>query len=70
MPATPHQRALKQATVRKRPIITMNAAFKRLRPVHLQRDILSLTSELEKLSLAKKTPPTKPPVNTKKTKNP
>ena len=70
VPATPHQRALKQSTVRKRPIITMNAAFKRLRPVHLQRDILRLTGELEKLSLTKKPAPVKPRVNNKWKQNP
>ena len=64
VPTTPHQRAVKQPTVRKRPVITMNAAFKKIQPVHLQRDILRLTGELEKLSLAKKIPPAKPPVNT------
>jgi len=64
-PATPHQRAIKHPQVRKRPIITMNAAFKRIRPAHLQRDILHLTGELEKLSLNKKAPPPKPPVNTR-----
>ncbi|NVM96580.1 integrase catalytic domain-containing protein [Arthrobacter wenxiniae] len=64
-PATPHQRAIKDPQVRKRPIITMNAAFKRIRPAHLQRDILHLTGELEKLSLNKNAPPPKPPVNTR-----
>lgn len=64
VPATPHQRATRQASVKKQPVITMNATFKKLRPAHLQREILSLTSELEKLSLAKKPAPAKPPVNT------
>ncbi|WP_171814499.1 hypothetical protein [Arthrobacter dokdonensis] len=48
-----------------RPIITMNTAFKRIRPAQLQRDILHLTGELEKLALNKKAPPVKPPVNTR-----
>lgn len=43
----------------------MNAAFKRIKPAHLQREILRLTGELEKLSLAKKIPPAKPPINTR-----
>ena len=30
--ATPHQRALRHPTMRKRPIIRMNAAFKRIKP--------------------------------------
>ncbi|MFQ4149436.1 hypothetical protein AAGW05_12185 [Arthrobacter sp. LAPM80] len=70
VPATPNQRAVKQSTVWKRPVITMNATLKRLRPVHLQCDILNLTREPEKLSLAQKTSPEKPPVNIKQTKNP
>lgn len=59
-----------QSTVRKRPIITMNAVMKRIQPARLQRDILHLTGELEKLSLTKKTATAKPPVNTKWNKNP
>lgn len=65
VPATPHQRAIKHPTMRKRPAITMNAAFKRIKPAHLQCEILRLAGELEKLSLAKKIPPAKPPVNTR-----
>lgn len=65
IPATPHQRAIKHPKMRKRPVITMNAAFKRTKPAHLQREILRLTGELEKLSLAKKIRPAKPPVNTR-----
>lgn len=65
IPATPHQRAIKHPKMRKRPVITMNAAFKRIKPAHLQREILRLTGELEKLSLAKKIPPAKPPINTR-----
>ena len=48
---------------RKRPVIRMNAAFKRIKPGALSRQILALTGELETLALAKKTaPPVKPPV--------
>ncbi|WP_199184369.1 DDE-type integrase/transposase/recombinase [Cryobacterium sp. Y62] len=48
---TPHQRAIKDETVRKRPIIHMNAQFKQLKPAALSRKILALTGELETLSL-------------------
>ena len=61
--ATPHQRAVAHEAVRKRPIITMNATFKRLKPAALSRQILALTSELEVLAQAKKAPRAKPPVN-------
>ncbi|WP_364748783.1 hypothetical protein [Arthrobacter sp. LAR12-1-1.1] len=44
----------------KRPVITMNAAFKRIKPGALSRQILALTGELETLALAKKTAPPKP----------
>ena len=60
---TPHQRAVTHPEVRKRPIITMNAAFKRLQPAALSRQILALTGELEVLAQAKKAPRSKPPVN-------
>jgi hypothetical protein len=60
---TPHQRAVAHDTVRKRPKITMNAAFKRLKPAALSRQILALTGELETLAQAKKAPRSKPPVN-------
>jgi len=60
---TPHQRAVAHEAVRKRPIITMNATFKRLKPAALSRQILALTGELEVLSQAKKAPRAKPPVN-------
>ncbi|MGB8381620.1 MAG: transposase family protein [Dermatophilaceae bacterium] len=61
---TPHQRAIRHKDVRKRPIITMNAAFKRIKPAALSRQILALTAELEVLAQAKKAPRSKPPVNT------
>lgn len=61
---TPHQRAIAHEDVRKRPIITMNATFKRLKPAALSRQILALTGELEILAQAKKAPRSKPPVNT------
>ena len=40
---TPHQRAVLHKDVRKRPIITMNAAFGRIKPAALMRQILALT---------------------------
>ncbi len=61
---TPHQRAIAHDTVHKRPKITMNAAFKRLRPAALSRQILALTGELETLAQAKKAPRSPPPINT------
>lgn len=60
---TPHQRAIAHESMRKRPIITMNATFKRIKPAALSRQILALTGELEVLAQAKKAPRTKPPVN-------
>ena len=60
---TPHQRAITHDAMRKRPIITMNAAFKRIKPAALSRQILALTGELEVLAQAKKAPRSKPPVN-------
>lgn len=51
--ATPHQRARAHSAIRKRPVITMNARFKRLRLGALQRQILDLTGRLETLSQAK-----------------
>ena len=53
---TPHQRALLRTEIRKRPIITMNAAFKRIKPMALSRQINALTAQLETLALAKKAP--------------
>lgn len=60
---TPHQRAVAHEKVRPRPKIAMNAAFKRLKPAALSRQILALTGELETLSQAKKAPRSRPPVN-------
>jgi hypothetical protein len=52
-PATPHQRAIRHPAMRKRPIIGMNAAFKRIKPGALSRQILALTAQLETLSRVK-----------------
>jgi hypothetical protein len=46
--------------LRKRPIIKLNATFKRIKPGALSRQILALTAELETLALAKKPAPLKP----------
>jgi len=62
-PATPHRRAIRHPNMRKRPIITMNAEFKRIKPAALSRQILALTGELEILSRAKQPAPAKPAVN-------
>ena len=62
-PATPHQRAIRHERMRKRPIITMNAAFKRIKPTTLERHVLDLTGQLETLSVAKKPAASKPSVN-------
>ena len=40
---TPHQRAVVHTDVRKRPIITMDTAFARIKPAALMRQILALT---------------------------
>jgi hypothetical protein len=61
---TPHQRAVAHKDVRKRPKITMDAAFKRVKPAALSRQILALTGQLEVLAQAKKAPRAKPPVST------
>ena len=61
---TPHKRTVMHPATRKRPIIAMNAAFKRIKPAALSRKILALTGQLEILSQAKKAPRAKPPVNT------
>lgn len=52
--ATPHQRARAHPAIRKRPVITMNARFKRLRLGALQRQILDLTGRLEALAQTKR----------------
>lgn len=49
--------------MRKRPIITMNAAFKRIKPAPLSREILALTGRLETIALAKRPAPEHAPVN-------
>jgi hypothetical protein len=53
---TPHQRAAGHPNVRKRPVISMNAQFKRLKPAALSRQILALTGQLEALAQAKAAP--------------
>ncbi|MEO5780328.1 MULTISPECIES: hypothetical protein [Arthrobacter] len=53
---TPHQRAASHLGVRKRPLITMNAQLKRIKPAALSRQILALTGQLETLAQAKSTP--------------
>ncbi|MGH3502576.1 MAG: integrase catalytic domain-containing protein [Nocardioidaceae bacterium] len=60
---TPHHRAAAHEAVRARPKITMNTAFKRLKPAALSRQTLALTGELETLAQAKKAPRSRPPVN-------
>jgi hypothetical protein len=59
-PATPHQRTVRHPRMRKSPVIRMNAAFKRLKPGALSRQILAFTAELETLALAKKPAPIRP----------
>lgn len=49
-PATPHQRAIEHPAMRQRPIIAMNAQFKKIRPMALSRQIYALTAELETIS--------------------
>ncbi|WP_411719997.1 integrase catalytic domain-containing protein [Mycetocola sp.] len=60
---TPHQRAIACEEMRKRPIIQMNAEFKRIKPAALSRQILALTGQLETLTLAKKPAVVKPAIN-------
>jgi len=60
---TPHQRAVAHPAVRKRPVIAMNAEFKRLKPAALSRHILALTGDLEVLAQAKKAPRARGSVN-------
>lgn len=62
-PATPHQRAIRHEKMRKRPIISMNAVFKRIKPGALSRQILDLTGRLETLSVAKMPGLVKPAIN-------
>ena len=60
---TPHQRAVTHPDMHARPIITMNAQFKRLKPAALSRQILALTGQLETLAQAKAPARPRPPVN-------
>ena len=60
---TPHQRALLDENVRKRPIVKMNAEFKRIKPAALSRQILALVRELETMALAKRAAAPKPALN-------
>lgn len=60
---TPHQRAIGREDVRKRPVIQMNAEFKRIKPATLSRRIRALTGQFETLALAKKPAPVKPAIN-------
>lgn len=60
---TPHQRAVLRAEIRKRPIIAMNAAFKRIKPMTLSRQVNALTGQLETLALAKKAPRSLPAID-------
>jgi hypothetical protein len=53
---TPHLRASGHPEIRKRPVITMNAELKRLKPAVLSRQILALTGQLETLAQAKAAP--------------
>lgn len=52
----PHQRAAAHSSVRKRPIITMDAQFRHLKPAAMSRQILALTGQLEALAQAKAVP--------------
>lgn len=49
-PTTPHQRAVDHPTMRQRPIIAMNAQFKKIHVMALSRQIYALTAELETIS--------------------
>lgn len=60
---TPHQRAIQHPTVRKMPIIRMNAAFKQIKPATLSRSILGHTTQLTALAVSKAPAATKPAVN-------
>ena len=56
-PATAYQRALGYPGMAKRPIITMNARFKSIRVMALQRQISALTAELDTLARRKNRAP-------------
>ena len=51
--AAPHQRAVTHPAVRNRPVITMSATFKRLKPAALSQQILALTGEPETVTIAR-----------------
>ena len=51
---TPHQRALREANMSKRSIITMDEQLAGIKPAAASRHILALTGELETLAVAKK----------------
>ena len=61
---TPHQRAIAHPKVDDHSITLMNAAFGKIKPAALSRQILALTGKLEILAQAKKAPRAKPRVNT------
>lgn len=60
---TPHRRAGGHMGMRKRPVLAMNAEFKRIKPAALSRHILALTGDLEVLAQAKKAPRARASVN-------
>lgn len=60
---TPHQRAIAWPSMRKMPLIRMNAEFKHVHPAAQSRQILALTGRLEALTLAKKPTAAKPAIN-------
>ncbi len=64
---TPHQRAVNHPAVCARQVNAMNAAFDRIKPAALSRQILALTGELEALAQAKKAPRIKPLINSPQT---
>lgn len=49
----PAQHTIRHERMHKRPVIQMNAAFKRIKPGAISRQIQTLTAELESLALAK-----------------
>lgn len=61
---TPHQRAIAHQKMNDQSITSMNAAFEKIKPAALSRQILALTGKLEILAQAKKAPRAKPRVNT------
>ena len=59
---TPHLRVIAHHAMRRRPIITMNAAFKTIQPGALSRQSTP-PGQLETLAHAKRPAPVKPPVS-------